>query len=138
MTLDAARTAILAALGRMNAAYTQPVFDEWVLVSVKADRGAILAYTGPRAEKYKQSFLSDLQPLRTELEGQNLSPGDFVFTHAGKGTRHDACLRLGNAGYLFCNNTAKSMVDIRQSPNWLAAQKPFVELSELFRADPLE
>jgi hypothetical protein len=30
------------------------------------------------------------------------------------------------------------MAQIRQSPNWLAAQKPFVELSEKIRADPLE
>jgi hypothetical protein len=29
------------------------------------------------------------------------------------------------------------MAQIRQNPNWIEAQKPFVELSERFRADPL-
>jgi hypothetical protein len=138
MTLDHARSTILAALGRMNAAYAQPVFDEWVLVSVKPDRGAILSYTGPRAEKYKQSFTTDIQPLRTELEGGKLATGDFAFAPAASGTRHDACMRLGGVSYLFCNNTAKSMSDIRTNPLWREAQKPFVELSEKFRADPLE
>ena len=48
MTLPDARTAIAAALNRMNALYTEPVFDEWVLVSTKPERGIILAYAGPR------------------------------------------------------------------------------------------
>jgi hypothetical protein len=120
MTLDHARSTILAALGRMNAAYAQPVFDEWVLVSVK------------------QSFTTDIQPLRAELEGGKLTTGDFAFAAAATGTRHDACMRLGGVSYLFCNNTAKSMSDIRGNPLWREAQKPFVELSEKFRADPLE
>jgi hypothetical protein len=138
MTLDDARTAILAALGRMNAAYTQPVFDEWVLVSLKADRGAILAYHGPRAESYKKTFTADIQPLRSEVAEQKLAVGDFAFVAAATGSKHDACMRIGAAGFLFCNHTVKSMAEIRQSPLWRVAQKPFVELSDKFRADPLE
>jgi hypothetical protein len=138
MTLDHARTTILAALGRMNAAYAQPVFDEWVLVSIKADRGAILAYNGPRAESYKKTFTADIQPLRAEIAEQKLAVGDFAFASAAPGSKHDACVRIGETGFLFCNHTTKSMADIRQSPLWREAQKPFVELSEKFRADPLE
>lgn len=138
MTLNDARTAISAALARMNSAYAGTVFDEWVLVSIKAERSGILAYTGPRAENFKQSFTLDIQPLREELANQNLATGDFAFAPSATGTKHDACLRTGESSYLFCNNTTKTIVDIRASPLWREAQKPFVQLSELFRANPVE
>jgi hypothetical protein len=137
MTIDAARTAIIAALGRMNALYAKTVFDEWVLASFKPERGAILAYQGPRAENYKQHFVADILPLRNEVAGQKLGVGDFVFVQTATGTQHDAVMRLGDVSYLFCNNTAHTMEQIRQSPLWLRAQAPFVQLSELFRGDPL-
>ena len=138
MNLADARTAIIPALGRMNALYKQPVFDEWVLVKVTAEQGAILAYSGPRAESYQRQFKDDIVPLRAALEQQHLAVGDFAFVQDATGTRFDACIRLGPAGYLFCNHTTKSMADIRQDPRWLEAQKPFAKLSELFRHDPLE
>ena len=137
MTLADARTAILSALGRMNAAYHQTVFDEWVLVSLQPERGLILGYEGPRADSYKKTFATDVQPLRVELERQKLVVGDFAFAPAAAGPRHDAFMRIGDAGYLFCNNTTTTMAEIRKNPLWLTAQKPFVELSEKFRADPL-
>lgn len=137
MTLDDARTAIIAALGRMQKAYHEPVFDEWVLVSLKPERGTILAYSGPRAESYKKSFAADLQPLREEIAGQALAVGDFAFAQDASGTRHDACLRVGDSGYLFCNHTGRTMADIRANPRWRDAQVAFVQLSELFRADPV-
>ena len=138
MNLDDARSAIIPALGRMNALYQQPLFDEWVLVKMAAEQGAILAYSGPRAETYQRKFKDDMAPLRAEIEQQHLSVGDFAFVHDATGTRFDACIRLGPAAYLFCNNVAKTMTDIRQDPRWLEAQKPFAQLSELFRNDPLE
>ena len=138
MTLADARTAITAALDRMNAAYAGTVFDEWVLVSVKAERSTILVYTGPRSDKFKQSFTADIQPLRSELANQKLAVGDFAFAASAAGTKHDACLRTGETSFLFCNHTAKTIQDIRANPRWLEAQKPFVQLSDLFRANPLE
>lgn len=138
MTLNDARTAIISALGRMNAAYAEPVFDEWALVSIKAERGTILAYTGPRPDKFKQTFAVDIQPLRAELNNQNLAVGDFAFAPSATGTKHDACLRTGESSFLFCNHTAKTIADIRANPLWREAQKPFVQLSELFRANPVE
>lgn len=138
MNLDEARNATAAALARMNAAYQETVFDEWVLVSLKPERGAILAYTGPRPESYKKAFAADVQPLRNEIAEQKLAVGDFVFVSAAKGTRHDACMRIGPSGFLFCNHTGKSIDEIRENPLWRAAQKPFVELSDKFRADPVE
>jgi hypothetical protein len=49
MNLVDARALVSAALGRMNAAYGETVFNEWVLVSLRADRNAILAYEIGRA-----------------------------------------------------------------------------------------
>ena len=138
MNLAAARSAIIPALGRMNVLFNKPVFDEWMLVKLAAEQGAILAYSGPRAETYQRKFKDDIVPLRAELEQQHLAVGDFAFVQDAAGTRFDACIRLGAVAYLFCNNTAKSMADIRQDPLWLEAQKPFAKLSELFRNDPLE
>ena len=139
MNLPDARTAITQTLSRMTALYNKPVFDEWVLVVLEREKGAILSsYNGPRAELYQRQFKEDVQPLRTELEQHHLAVGDFVFVHNAVGTRFDACIRLGQSSYLFCNNIGKSMADIRQDPLWLDAQKPFVDLSSKFRADPLE
>jgi len=138
MNLADARSAIIPALGRMNSLYNKPLFDEWVLVKLSADQGAILAYAGPRAESYQRKFKDDLVPLRAELDQQHLNVGDFAFARDATGTNFDACLRLGPLSYLFCNNTVSSMADIRRDPLWREAQAPFVLLSELFRNDPLE
>jgi hypothetical protein len=138
MNLADARSAIIAALGRMTTLYNKPLFDEWVLVKLTAEQGAILAYSGPRAESYQRKFRDDLVPLRVELDQQRLNVGDFAFAPDAAGTRFDACIRLGPASYLFCSHTGKTMTEIRQDPLWREAQAPFVLLSELFRRDPLE
>lgn len=137
MNLDTARTAVIQALGRMKAAYNQPVFDEWVLVKLARESGAVLAYDGPRADTYQAKFKSDIAPLQAEMEARKLAVGDFAFIHGADGTHFDACMRLGPASYLFCNHTTKTMDEIRQDRLWLEAQKPFAELSAKFRADPL-
>lgn len=138
MNLADARTAVIQTLGRMNALYRQPVFNEWVLVKLAQEQGAVLAYDGPRADSYQTRFKTDVAPLRAELEQRQLAVGDFEFVPAAHGTHFDACLRLGPAAYLFCNHTTKSMLDIRRDPLWLEAQKPFLELATRVRADPLE
>lgn len=137
MNLDTARTTVIQALGRMKAAYHQPVFDEWVLVKLASEAGAVLAYDGPRADTYQARFKSDIAPLQTEMEARKMAVGDFEFAHGAHGTHFDACIRLGPVSYLFCNHTTKSMDEIRKDRLWLEAQKPFVELSTKFRSDPL-
>ncbi len=138
MDLDSARTLITAALARMNALYSQTVFDEWVVVSLQPERGGILAYHGPRAENFQQQFAYDVAPLYGEMAGKHLEVGDFEFAPAAAGTRFDACLRVGATSYLIANHTGKSMSQIRGDPRWLQAQKAFLDLSNRFRADPLE
>lgn len=138
MHLEDARSAIATTLDRMNGIYREPVFNEWVLVSLRRQEGAILAYTGPRSESYKKEFIDDIRPLAAEIEGQKLAVGDFAFAREATGTKFDVCMRVGNSSYVFCNHTGKTMAEIRNAPRWIEAQKPFVALSERFRADPLE
>jgi len=138
MNLADAKSTVVTALGLMNFAYNKVLFDEWVLVKVSKEDGAILSYEGPRQEGYQKRFKTDVAPLRVEMDSRKMAVGDFEFTAHGPGTYFDAGIRLGPAAYLFCNNTAKSMAELRQDPLWLAAQKPFVDLANKFRADPLE
>lgn len=138
MNLADARASIVLALGRMNTVYQQPLFDEWVLVKLAREQGGILAYEGPRAESYQRRFKTDVAPLQVELEGRKMAVGDFEFAPHAHGAHYDACIRLGPAAYLFCNHTTKTMTEIRADANWLAAQKPFLDLANQFREDPLE
>lgn len=138
MNLADARSAVIHAIGRMNTAYNKILFDEWVLVKVTKDQGMVLAYDGPRAESYQRRFKSDVAPLQVEMVGRKMNVGDFEFVQSGHGTFFDACMRLGPAAYLFCNNTKLTMTEIRQDPLWLVAQAPFVDLAAQFRSDPVE
>jgi hypothetical protein len=137
MNLPDAHVAILRAFGQMKAIYGQPVFNEWILVKIARESGAILAYDGPRADQYQSQFKKDVARLQAEMDTRKMTVGDFEFVNEAHGTQHDACVRLGPAAYLFCNHTTKSMHDIRRDPKWLEAQKPFVEFAASFRSDPL-
>jgi hypothetical protein len=108
-----------------------------IIASDAKVRGGVLAYSGPRPETFRAELRAEVQPLVTEASGRDLSPGDFEFTLDGAGTRHDAVLKVGADCFLLCNNTLKSMAEIRADPRWLKAQPMFFELSEKFRADPL-
>ncbi len=123
---------------RMHALYQQIVFDEWAVVALPAGAPAMVAYEGPRAEEFRRQFLADIAPLASELTGTQLPVGGFAFASGAKGTRFDACVRLGAQAYLILNHTARTMEDIRADPRWLRAQKPFAELAEAFTTDPLE
>ncbi len=138
MTLEAAQARISAAFARMNALYNQTVFDEWVLVSLPAGQARILDYHGPRVERYRREFVTDVEPLRKEMAGKKLQVGDFEFAPEAAGTHYDVCLRLGDSSYLIGNHTGKSMAEIRRDARWLQAQRAFFELSEQVRADPLD
>ncbi len=137
MNLPDAHVAVLQTLAQMKSIYGSPIFNEWVLVKLAREAGAVLAYDGPRADTYQAQFKKDIAPLQAELDTRKLAVGDFEFVNQAHGTYFDACLRIGPAAYLFCNNTTKTMHDIRRDARWLEAQKPFAELSAKFRADPL-
>ena len=136
MDLAAARPHIAAALARLNAAYGQPVFDEWAVLGIGGH--GVLAYIGPRPDSFRREMPRDAVPLRAEAAGQPGGIGDLVFALEAEGTRYDAFMRLGAATYLVCNHTTKSMAEIRANPSWLKAQAALFELGEKFRADPLD
>ena len=119
----------------MNAAYGQAVFDEWAVLGVGGH--GVLAYHGPRPERFRREMPEDAVPLRTEAAGQPINVGDLVFALEADGPRYDAFMRVGEASYLVCNHTTKSMADIRANPSWLKVQPVLFELGEKFRADPL-
>jgi len=137
MDIASARPLIQGCLDRMHQLYMRPVFDEWMILAPGAKNGGVLAYIGPRVEAFRQKMPEDVGPLLALVSGRNLAPGDFEFTIEGGGTRHDVLLKVGKASYLVCNNTTKSMADIRADARWLKAQAAFVDLCEKFRTDPL-
>jgi hypothetical protein len=121
----------------MNARYTKTVFDEWAVMSLNDKPGRILVYHGPRKEDFQKNLASDLDALREELTSREFGVGDFEFARHAGGTNFDAFLVLGRGIYLICNNTRQSMDAITKNPRWLAAQIPFVELSDKIRANPV-
>jgi hypothetical protein len=137
MDLETAGQLIQSSLDRMRSLYEKPVFDEWMILAISPETGGVLAYAGPRAETYHKQFTDDIQPLRGLVEGRQFTVGDFEFAIDATGPRHDALLKVGDGCYLVCNNTQKTMSEIRSNPRWLKAQPSFFDLSEKFREDPL-
>ena len=122
----------------MDTLYLKPVFDEWVVVNFSQGKASVLAYTGPRSETFTKQLHGDSAPLFAEMQGKHYGVGDFEFVDQAHGSRFDACVRLGETAYLLCNNTFGSMGALRQDIRWREAQKPFVDLTERFRVDPLQ
>ena len=137
MTLDHAKKLISACAQQMDAEYKKVVFDEWAVISLAENKGRLLAYIGPRKTGFQNNFLTDAGALRTSLLAGKTNIGDFEFARHGVGTGFESFLVLGEGLFLICNNTVQSMDAITRDPRWLAAQVPFVELSDAFRADPL-
>ena len=137
MTLEQANKLIKACAEQMQARYNKVVFDEWAVVSLADSKGHILSYAGPRKEGFKENFVADAGSLRASLMTADHEVGDFEFARHGVGTGFEAFMVLGKGVYLICNNTVESMDSITKNPLWLAAQVPFVELSDKFRGEPL-
>jgi hypothetical protein len=137
MTLDEAIEVVRTHICRMEEVYHKPVFDEWALVAMFGTKGRALHYSGPRREEFHNGFNRDVQVFAAELRRPSHNLGDFDFTRHGVGTRFDAFVVVGDGLFLLCNNTQQSMATITKDPLWLSAQVPFVELSEVFRSDPL-
>ncbi len=137
MTIDQALKRIQASAEQMNARYQKVVFDEWAIISLNEHKGRLLAYIGPRKAGFQKNFLADAGSLREGLLHADYNVGDFEFARQGIGTGFECFMALGKEIFLICNNTVQSMDGISQDPLWLAAQVPFVELSDSFRGDPL-
>ncbi|MCX6926827.1 MAG: hypothetical protein NT154_27025 [Verrucomicrobia bacterium] len=138
MRLDAAIELIKTCAEQMNARYKKTVFDEWAVIWLGDHKGRVLAYIGPRKEGFQKNFLTDVGGLREGLLNTEYNVGDFEFARQGVGSAFESFMMLGKGIYLICNNTVQSMDAIAKDPRWLAAQVPFVELSDKFRADPVD
>ncbi|GAB5561204.1 MAG: hypothetical protein SynsKO_28510 [Synoicihabitans sp.] len=121
----------------MNAASGAVVFDEWAVIALTKAGAKLVAYEGPRIEQFRTRFKADIRPLQIEMEGRQLSVGDFAFAQAATGTAYDACVRIGPVVYLWWNHTRATIDDLRESGAWLPAQKQFADLCEGFRNDPV-
>jgi hypothetical protein len=137
MRLSEATDLIKTCAEKMNAHYAKVVFDEWAVVSLGGSKARLLAYEGPRKEGFQKNFLKDAGRLRAPLLTHTYDAGDFEFASDGVGTGFEAFTALGQGVYLIWNNTALSMDGITREPKWLAAQVPFVDLSDEFRANPI-
>lgn len=122
---------------QMNARYGKIVFDEWAIVNFTEGKPELVHYIGPRLEGFQTNFKADAAGLRESFLNQKYEVGDFEFTRHGVGTGFESFMAVGEHLYLICNNTALSMDMIAKESSWLAAQVPFVELSERFQASPL-
>ena len=138
MDLETARRHIQTCVDRMRAVYQQPVFDEWAILAVPAKTGGIVAYWGPRPERFRQQLPQDAEPLRARAAGRDFADGDLEFVPDAADTRYDAFMKIGAQSYLVLNHTVKTMNEIRADTKWLGAQAVLFELSEKFRSDPLE
>jgi hypothetical protein len=137
MRLDQTTELIKTCAAQMDAQYGQVVFDEWAIISLTIPKGRVLAYIGPRKEGFQKNFRTDVGALREGLLNPKYSVGDFEFARHGVGSAFEAFMVMGRGVYLICNNTVQSMDSITKDPLWLAAQVPFVELSEKVRGNPL-
>ena len=137
MDLETARRHIQACLERMRAAYLQPVFDEWAVLA-PPQAGGVVAYTGPRPEAFRRQLPTDAEDLRQRAAGREFAEGDIEFVPDAADTRYDAFMKIGPMTYLILNHTTKTMTEIRADGKWLNAQAVLFELTEKFRADPLE
>lgn len=137
MTLNQAIKLSETCAEQMNARYKKVVFDEWAIISLASRKGRLLSYTGPRKRGFQKNFLTDMGDLRDGLIHVEHGVGDFEFARQGVGSAFESFMVVGRGIYLICNNTVQTMDAIAQDPLWLAAQVPYVELSEKFRGDPL-
>jgi hypothetical protein len=137
MDLETARRNIQVAFERMRASYLKPVFDEWAILSLTSKSG-VVAYHGSRADGFRRNLPDDAEPLRAITAGKPFSEGDIEFVPNAANTHYDGFMKLGPDSYLILNHTVRTMDEIRADAKWLAAQKILFELSEKFRADPLE
>jgi len=137
MHLEEAIKQIKSCADQMNARYGKTVFDEWAIVSAVNGKVSLVHYHGPRLAGFQTNFGADAAGLRESFSSRTYSVGDFEFTRHGVGTSFESFMVIGDGLYLVCNNTTLTMDMIAKEPSWLAAQKPFVELSERFCQNPL-
>ena len=150
MTLSETISYVREMLGRMNEVYGDTFFDEFAIMEFHAENREqrqaatfqIYHYEGPREERFHEDFVTDSAGIRNALtmhgDAWRKSGGQFNFTNHGAGEKFDVAMCLRPRIFLFCNNTKKSLAELRESPNWSAPVEVFLEISAEFTATPLQ
>lgn len=138
MNLEQAWKEIGAAFRVMNERYHGVVFDEIAVVALERLGARVLRYAGPREKEIEREIQRDVQTLHAGLSVHGSDPGAFDFSFDGEGTGYDAFITLGTQIFLVCNRTDGTTLDVTRNPLWIAAQEPFVDLSQRFATDPVE
>ena len=137
MTLENTLQLIRNSLRKMRLSFSDPLFDEWLILSLQPGNASLVHYEGPRPEAIQASLKDDLQMLREELCQDSHVPGDFAFARDADGSAFDAFLAIGEGIFVLFNHTTKTIEEITRVPEWKAAQTHFVAMSESFRLDPV-
>ncbi len=140
MTLTEATQLILNTSTAMDKLYQQPLFDELAIVAKVEGKVYLVWYHGPREKLFPKVFARDTAALAAQARSSSAwayNVGDFEFTTEGKGPQAEAGMVLGEGIILICTNTVHCMAEIAKDRLWIAAQRPFVEMSERFQVDPL-
>jgi len=137
MNLSVAENVVHSHLRQIDGVYLRPLFDEWAILGLGTAGTTLISYRGTRAETYRARLPEDSRPLREAMARKHYEVGDFEFAVEAHGSGYDACLKIGEAAYLVCNNLAATMDELRKDPQWLKAQPIWFELGEKFRQDPL-
>lgn len=134
MELSAAQERIAKTLAAMRSLYRQPVFDEWVIVSVQGGDVDVVSYQGDRENA---NLHRDVSSIYDSLTSKAHYPGEFDFTFDGYDELFDAYMAIGTGLFVLFNNTTASTEHITSSPLWRRAQGEFVNLGDAFAANPV-
>jgi len=137
MDLPTAEKLIQSYFRRFDAIYLRTLFDEWAVLGIGVDGERLIAYQGPRRETYRAQIPQDSRPLREAMAKKDYHVGDFEFAVEAHGMGYDACVKIGTAAYLICNNLAATMHEVRKDPQWFKVQPLWFELTQKFHDDPL-
>ena len=138
MRLSRATELITACAEQMNARYEGVVFDEWAVLSLGTHRARLHYYVGPCKKGFRKNLLADPAALCADLALPDYGVGDFKLALTGVSPPFAGFMVLGRGRYLVCNNTVHKLDSLASSPRGLVSQVPFIQLSERFRASPLE
>lgn len=125
-------------LHNMEAIMGEPVFTEWALIVKSGGKWGLAAYEGPRKPTFTENFQADMKAMRDTLNLEQISVGDYSFSHEGHGSGFDAYMCVAENALLLFNHLDKNTTDIVQNPQWREAQIHFATLLEAFLASPLD
>jgi len=125
-------------LQKMETVMGEPVFTEWALIVKSNGKWSLKAYEGNRRQSFTENFQTDMRSMRNTLDLDEISVGDYGFSHEGHGSGFDAYMCVAENAFLLFNHLDKSTTEIVENPKWREAQVHFALLLEAFLSSPLD